>query len=112
MHLEASQLAKVTPLPVPPPGSPAAPTVPGRFAQVYDLAAERERRSPPHAAALAAVEEAARVYRELDAAGLQVRLDLTRGVSAQLQSHDGALVRPLSLHDVVDPSGLLPPDAA
>jgi len=41
-----------------------------------------------------------------------VRLDLTRGVSASLRRHDGALVRPLTLHEVVDPSGLLPPDAA
>jgi hypothetical protein len=112
MHLEASRLAKVTPLPVRPPASPAGPTIPGRFAQVFDLAAERERRSPPPAEALAAVDEAARVYRELDAAGLQVRLDLTRGVSAHLQTHDGAFVRPLTLHEVVDPSGLLPPDAA
>jgi hypothetical protein len=112
MHLEASQLAKVTPLPVRSPALPAAPTVPGRFAEVFDLAAERERRSPPPPEALAAVDEAARVYRELDAAGLQVRLDLTRGVSAQLRGHDGTLVRPLSLHEVVDPSGLLPPDAA
>ena len=95
MHLEASQLAKVTPLPVRPPAMPAAPTVPGRFAEVFDLAAERERRSPPPPEALAAVDEAARVYRELDAAGLQVRLDLTRGVSAQLRGHDGTLVRPL-----------------
>ena len=95
-----------------PAGHAGGPTVPGRFAEVFDLAAERERRSPPLPEALAAVDEAARVYRELDAAGLQVRLDLTRGVSAQLRGHDGTLVRPLSLHEVVDPSGLLPPDAA
>jgi hypothetical protein len=112
MHLEASRLATVTPLPVRPPASPAGSTVLGRFAQVYDLTAERERRSPPPPEALAAVDEAARVYRELDAAGMQVRLDLTRGISAHLETHDGTLVRPLTLHEVVDPSGLLPPDAA
>src|SRR4051794_3393733 len=112
MHLEASRLAKVTPLPVRSPATPPAPTIPGRFAEVYDLAAERERRSPPPPEAIAAVDEARRVYREIDAAGLQVRLDLTRGFSAQLRAHDGMLVRALTLREVVDPSGLLPPDAA
>ncbi|MFN8201148.1 MAG: hypothetical protein U0S48_01195 [Solirubrobacteraceae bacterium] len=112
MHLEASRLAQVTSLPVRKPAPAPAPTLPGRIAEVYDLAAERERRSPPPAEALAAVDAAARVYQELDAAGLRVRLDLTRGVSAHLHTHDGAHVRPLTLHEVVDPSGLLPPEAA
>jgi hypothetical protein len=112
MHFEASHIAPVTPLhPRPQVKTDAAPAAPGRFAQVYDLTAERERRTPPPEA-LDAMAEAARVYDELDAAGLQVRFDLTRGVTAQLRDHDGALVRPLTLREVVDPSALLPPDAA
>ena len=111
MHFEASRIASVTTLPLPPtPADPAAPST-ERFARVYDLTVERERRMPPPEV-LEAVAEAARVYEELDRAGLQVRFDLTAGVSAALQDRDDGSVRPLSLHDVVDPSNLLPPDAA
>jgi hypothetical protein len=82
------------------------------FAQLYDLAVERQRRSGPPQEVLDAVDEAARVYELLDAAGMQVRFDLSAGVSAQLRDRSGALVRPLTLHEVMDPSSLLPPDAA
>ncbi len=79
---------------------------------MYDLAVERERRTPPQEV-LDAVDEAARVYEVLDAAGMQVRFDLSAtGVAAQLRDRSGALVRPLTLHEVMDPSSLLPPDAA
>lgn len=111
MHFEASPIASVTPLPLPQtPAGPAAP-ITGRFARVYDLAVERERRMPPPEV-LDAVAEAARVYDELDRAGLQVRFDLSSGVSASLHDPGDGSVRPLSLLEVVDPSSLLPPDAA
>jgi hypothetical protein len=111
MDFEASRIASVTPLPLP--HTPVMPEVAntGRFARVYDLAAERERRMPPPEV-LDAVAEAARVYQELDAAGLQVRFDLSSGMSASLHDLGDGTVRPLSLHEVVDPSSLLPPDAA
>ena len=113
MHFEASRIGNVTPLPLPrPPVGPLDALATGRFAQIFDMAAERERRTPPPEV-LAAVAEAARVYAELDAAGLQVRFDLERhGVSATLEDSDGSIVRPLSLNEVMDPSSLLPPDAA
>ena len=111
MHFEASRIASVTPLPLPPTPIGADAPVSGRFARVYDLAVERERRTPPPEV-LDAVAEAARVYEELDRAGLQVRFDLSSGVSASLHDRSDGSVRPLSLHEVVDPSTLLPPDAA
>ncbi len=112
MHFEASDVAPATPL-LPrasvAPGGASPPS--GRFARVYDLATERGRRSPP-AEVLDAVADAARALEELDAAGLQVRLDLTGGVSPELRDRNGSLVRSLTLREVVDPSTLLPPDAA
>ena len=111
MYVQRSPVASVTPLPVPPIKAVVArPNT--SFAEVIDLAAERERRNGPPQEVLDAVDEAARVYELLDAAGMQVRFDLSGGVSAQLRSHSGALVRPLTLHEVMDPSSLLPPDAA
>jgi hypothetical protein len=111
MHFEASRIASVTPLPLPAaPASPWATPETGRFARLYDLAAERERRTPPPEV-LDAVAEAARVYEELDAAGLHVRFDLISGASAQLHDGEGA-VRSLTLLEVIDPTSLLPPDAA
>lgn len=111
MPFEASRIASVTPLP--PPATPVDPTAPstGRFARLYDLALERERRTPPPEV-LEAVAEAARIYEELDRAGLQVRFDLTSGASASLHDRNDGSVRPLTPSEVVDPSGLLPPDAA
>lgn len=110
MHVEASHVARVTPLRRSGAPEPDRPPVDGSFAEVFDLARERELRYPPPEA-LDALAEAARTLAELDAAGLQVRFDLTRGVTASLRDADGALVRPLGLHEVIDPS-LLPPDAA
>lgn len=111
MIVQRSPVASVTPLPVPPIKAVVAqPNT--EFAQVYDLAAERDRRSSPPPEVLDAVDEAARVLELLDAAGMQVRFDLSAGVSAQLRDANGAIVRPLSLHEVMDPSSLLPPDAA
>jgi hypothetical protein len=111
MYVQRSPVASVTPLPVPPILAVVArPNT--SFAEVVDLAAERERRNGPPQEVLDAVDEAARVYELLDAAGMQVRFDLSAGVSAQLRDRSGALVRPLTLHEVMDPSSLLPPDAA
>src|SRR3954464_6117636 len=106
MIVQRSPVASVTPLPVPPIKAVAArpTTTPPTFAEVYDMAAERERRSSPPQEVLDAVDEAARVLELLDAAGMQVRFDLSAGVSAQLRDRSGALVRPLSLHEVMDPS--------
>lgn len=111
MPFEASRIASVTPLPLPsaPTSGPASGA--GRFARVYDLAVERERRTPPPEV-LDMVAEAARVYEELDRAGLQVRFDLSAGASAALHDRNDGSVRPLSLMEVVDPSSLLPDDAA
>jgi hypothetical protein len=111
MHFEASRIASVTPLPQPP--TPVEPTDSRseRFARVYDLAVERERRTPPPDV-LDAVAEAARVYEELDRAGLQVRFDTSSGVSASLHDRNDGSVRPLTLAEVVDPSSLLPNDVA
>lgn len=112
MYVQRSPVATVTPLPLPSIKPVVAqPTHPPTFATVYDLAVERDKRTPPQEV-LDAVADAARVYELLDAAGMQVRLDLSAGVSAQLRDHSGALVRPLTLHEVMDPSSLLPPDAA
>jgi hypothetical protein len=113
MYVQRSPVASVTPLPVPPIKAVVAQPNTG-FAEVIDLAAERERRSSePPQEVLDAVDEAARVYELLDAAGMQVRFDLSAtGVSAELRDRSGAVVRPLSLHEVMNPSSLLPPDAA
>jgi hypothetical protein len=112
MYVQRSPVATVTPLPVPPIKAVVAQPNTG-FAEVFDLAAERERRNGPPQEVLDAVDEAARVYEVLDAAGMQVRFDLSAtGVGAQLRDRSGAVVRPLSLHEVMDPSSLLPPDAA
>jgi len=111
MYLQRSPVASVTPLPVPPFRAVVAQPNNG-LAEVFDLAAERERRSSPPQEVLDAVDEAARVYELLDAAGMQVRFDLSAGVTAQLRDRSGGIVRPLTLHDVMDPSSLLPPDAA
>jgi hypothetical protein len=111
MLVQRSASASVTPLPLPSIKAVVAQpnTVP---ATVYDLAAERERRTLPDEV-LDAVDEASRIYELLDAAGMQVRFDLSSsGVGAQLRDRSGALVRPLTLSEVLDPSTLLPPDAA
>jgi len=110
MEFQSGNVARVTPLPARP--RPLAATS-GRPARVFDLAAERVRRLPPPEA-LAAVDEAARVYAALDAAGLQVRFDLSAGsgVQAELRDASGSKVRALTLAEVVDPGSLLPPDSA
>jgi hypothetical protein len=111
MLVQRSAGASVTPLPLPSIKAVVAQpnTVP---ATVYDLTSERERRTLPEEV-LEAIEEASRVWEQLDAAGTQVRFDLSAsGVDAQLRDRSGALVRPLTLKEVLDPSTLLPPDAA
>ena len=111
MYVQRSPVASVTPLPVPPIKAVMARPNNG-LAPVFDLAAERERRSSPPQEVLDAVDEAARVYELLDAAGMQVRFDLSTTLTAELRDRSGALVRPLTLREVLDPSTLLPPDAA
>jgi hypothetical protein len=112
MHFQASRTPQVTPLPAPfGPVKPAAAPSSRPFAEVFDLAIERERRTPP-AEVLDAVAEAARVYEELQAAGLHVHFNRASSVTAELRDSDGTVVRPLSLRDVIDPSNLLPPNAA
>lgn len=111
MLWEAPCAARVSSLSDRRPAEPSrAPAPADRLAEVFDLALERELRDPPPEA-LQAMADAALALERLDAAGLQVRFDLTHGVSAQL--HDAAgLVRPLGLREVVDPPSLPPPDAA
>ena len=110
MYVQRSDVAAVTALPLPP-VTALVPRLSTGFAQVFDLAEERARRVPPPEV-LEAVDEAAHMVQLLDAAGMQVRFDLSGGVSAQLRDRTGAVVRPLGLHEVMDPSSLLPPDAA
>jgi hypothetical protein len=87
------------------------PPIDGSLAEVIDLTRERQLRHPPPEA-LDALAESTRALEELDAAGLQVRFDLTRGLTASLRDVEGTLVRPLTLREVVDPPSLVPPDAA
>lgn len=110
MYLQRSDVAAVTPLPLRPPMRPVLPHA--GFAEVIDLTAARERRTPPPEV-LDAVDEAARVYERLDAAGMQVRFELSQGqgVTAELRDRSGG-VRALSLGEALDPSSLLPPDTA
>jgi hypothetical protein len=114
MSMDAMQLATVTPLPAPRvPLSPAPDR--GGFARVYDLAAARDlRQLTVPAEALDAVEAAARVYEELQARGMHVRFSLRpdEHVGAVLHDRRTGTSRRLSLDEVVDPSTLLPPDAA
>ena len=113
MTLQRTNAAAVTPLPLRPPMRAVLPSKGSGFAEVIDLAAERERRMPPPPEVLEAVDEAARAYERLDAAGMHVRFGLAegRGVTAELHDRSG-VVRSLSLCEVVDPMSLLPPDAA
>ncbi|MBX5441429.1 MAG: hypothetical protein IRZ32_07870 [Solirubrobacteraceae bacterium] len=110
MTLQRTNAAAVTPLPLRPPMRAVLPTRP-RLAEVIDLAAERERRTPPPEV-LEAVDAAARTCRRLDAAGMEVRFGLEpEGVTAELRDRSGS-VRTLSLHEAIDPVSLLPESAA
>ncbi|HWV86468.1 MAG TPA: hypothetical protein VNZ62_13550 [Capillimicrobium sp.] len=111
MTLQRTNAAAVTPLPLRPPMRAVLPQSGSGFAEVIDLAAERERRTPPPEV-LEAVGEAARAYERLDAAGMHVRFGLVEGCGVTAELHDRAgVVRSLSLCEAVDPMSLLPPDA-
>ncbi len=83
------------------------------FAQVFELAAARQTRPLPAAAAesipaevWAEVDRAHRLADELAARGQEVRFDthrLSGRVVASLCDRDGSLVRPLALTDLMPP---------
>lgn len=117
----------MTPPIVPPtgPDSPLGPQGPkpvkspeaGGFAQVYDLALARARRTETPAEPAAAepvipvsvleeMEAASRMYHALHAQGHELRFESEGGrVRAELRTVDGDVVRPVSLREAVDVSG-------
>ncbi len=112
MHIQASRIGDVRPSASVTPGPAPVPDRTCRFARVYDLTAERERRTPP-AEVLDALADAALVCSRLDEAGLRVRFDIVANrVSASLRDAEGSFVRTLSLAETMDAASLLPPDAA
>jgi hypothetical protein len=102
-----------------PPDGPAptparAPETTG-FAQVYDLALARAKRSgaaePPSepvipVSVLEEMEAASRMFHALHAQGHELRFEQgASGVQAELRTVDGDLVRPVSLLEAVDVTG-------
>ena len=95
---------------------PASTQEPGGFAQVYDLALARARRSEPSSPApaepvipvtvLEEMEAASRMFHALHAQGHELRFEEAEGrVRAELRTVEGALVRPVSLREAVDITG-------
>jgi hypothetical protein len=116
----------MTPPIVPPtgPNSPTGPQGPNPldrtdtegFAQVYDLALARARRSespaPPVAepvipvSVLEEMEAASRMFHALHAQGHELRFEQDGGrVRAELRTLDGDVVRPVSLREAIDVGG-------
>ena len=106
--------------PTPPPGPPGprAGTTeqPEGFAQVYDLALARARRSEAAPAApaepvipitvLEEMEAASRMFHALHAQGHELRFEADAGhVRAELRTVEGDVVRPVSLSEAIDVSG-------
>ena len=97
--------------------NPARSQEPGGFAQVYDLALARARRSEPSSEPAAAepvipvsvleeMEAASRMYHALHAQGHELRFESEGGrVRAELRTVEGDVVRPVSLREAIDASG-------
>ena len=86
------------------------------FAQVYDLALARARRTeaPQEPSAepvipvsvLEEMEAASRMFHALHAQGHELRFEQDGGqVRAELRTVDGDVVRPVSLHEAIDVGG-------
>ena len=82
------------------------------FAQVYDLALARARRtdSTPQpvipVTVLEEMEAAARMFHALHAQGHELRFEEAEGrVRAELRTTEGAVVRPVTLREAVDVTG-------
>ncbi|HEX2084853.1 MAG TPA: hypothetical protein VHF89_04155 [Solirubrobacteraceae bacterium] len=93
--------------------SPAKTPEPGGFAQVYDLALARARRTDSPAdpvpepvipiTVLEEMEAASRMFHALHAQGHELRFEQDgRHVRAELRTVDGEVVRPVSLREAVD----------
>jgi hypothetical protein len=94
-----------------------APSAPenGGFAQVYDLALARARRSDATSepaepvipvSVLEEMEAASRMYHALHAQGHELRFESDAGrVRAELRTVEGDVVRPVSLREAIDVSG-------
>ncbi|HEV2813321.1 MAG TPA: hypothetical protein VGW10_08725 [Solirubrobacteraceae bacterium] len=95
-----------------------SPPEPGGFAQVYDLALARARRtdapSAPEPVAepvipvtvLEEMEAASRMFHALHAQGHELRFESDAGrVRAELRTVDGDVVRPVPLSEAVDVVG-------
>ena len=88
---------------------PARSPEPGGFAQVYDLALARARRSESPAepvipvSVLEEMEAASRMFHALHAQGHELRFESAAGrVRAELRTVEGEVVRPVSLREAVD----------
>ena len=100
--------------PLPPTGQSTQPEQQG-FAQVYDLALARARRSDTADRAaepvipvtvLEEMEAASRMFQALHAQGHEVRFESDAGrVRAELRTVEGDVVRPVSLREAVDVTG-------
>jgi hypothetical protein len=85
------------------------------FAQVYDLALARARRSEATSetaepvipvSVLEEMEAASRMYHALHAQGHELRFESEAGhVRAELRTTEGDVVRPVSLREAIDVSG-------
>jgi hypothetical protein len=106
--------------PTPPTGPhaprPASAQEPGGFAQVYDLALARARRTDPASEQVAEpvipvtvleeMEAASRMFHALHAQGHELRFESEGGrVSAELRTVEGDVVRPVSLREAIDVTG-------
>jgi hypothetical protein len=96
------------------PHAPRSPDATGSegFAQVYDLALARARRSEAAAepvipvTVLEEMEAASRMFAALHAQGHELRFEAEAGgVRAELRTVEGDLVRPVPLREAVDVSG-------
>ena len=114
--------------PIVPPTGPDSPLGPqgirpartpetGGFAQVYDLALARARRTEAPSepvipiTVLEEMEAASRMFHALHAQGHELRFDQDGGrVRAELRTIEGDVVRPVSLREAVDVTG--GPDSA
>lgn len=106
--------AKVAHLP-PRPAPPPQPANSGGFAKVYELATHRRgvRDVPPHV--WDEVDRAAQVASDLDAANRAIRFREPEGggrVRAELVDGEGAVLRPVSLGEVITIGSNDPPSAA
>jgi hypothetical protein len=92
--------------------SPAGQPAAEGFAQIYDLARERARRSdaaPEPVIPVTVLEEmeaASRMFHALHAQGHELRFEQEDGrVRAELRTAEGDVVRPVSLREAIDVTG-------